>query len=103
MGEKLPMRNSNSRKNSQLPWWIRIRSTKPDCIYYFGPFASLQEAQNYSPGYLEDLVEEKALIVKVDIDQYQPQDLTIPSENPLPSSPFWIKHKYLEQYHNIES
>lgn len=101
MSEQLSMENSNSWQNSQLPWWIRITTTKPDCTYYFGFFASLVEAQNHSPGYLKDLVEEKAQIAKVDIDQYQPQDLTIPSENTLPSSPFFIRHKYLEQYHNI--
>ena len=71
------MGNLNFEKNFQLPWWVRIVTTNPSFIYYFGPFDSLPEAQNHCPGYIEDLVGEKAQVVIVDIDQYQPQDLTI--------------------------
>ena len=71
------MGNLNFQKNFQLPWWIKIITNKPSCIYYFGPFDSKQEAQYYCPGYLEDLVQEKAQVIFVDIAQYQPQELTI--------------------------
>ncbi len=71
------MRNLNFENNFHLSWWIRIVTTNPSFIYYFGPFDSLPEAQNHCPDYIEDLVKEKAQIILVDINQYQPQDLTI--------------------------
>ena len=79
MSEQLPMGNSNSGENSQLSWWIRISTIHPCYTYYFGAFDSFLEAQNHCPGYIEDLIREKAQVVKVDVDLYQPQDLTIPA------------------------
>ena len=77
--EKLTIDNSNFDQNSQLLWWIRISTIHPCYTYYFGPFDSFLEAQNHCPDYIEDLIWEKARVVKVDIDRYQPQDLTIPA------------------------
>ena len=39
-----------------LAWWVKIRTTRPACEYYFGPFATRQEAVMAQPGYLEDLL-----------------------------------------------
>lgn len=62
---------------NHLPWWIKIQTTVPACTYYFGPFASDQEAQIYEAGYLEDLTLEQAEGILIDIEQTQPQMLTI--------------------------
>ncbi|PSF37191.1 hypothetical protein C7H19_12180 [Aphanothece hegewaldii CCALA 016] len=38
-----------------LPWWIEIETSQPNCLYYFGPFDAIDEARSYESGYLEDL------------------------------------------------
>ena len=68
-------------KQSQLPWWLEIQTTKPSCIYYFGPFASPKEARLYQAGYVEDLVQEQAEGIAIKLKQCQPQELTICSED----------------------
>ncbi|NES84519.1 MAG: DUF1816 domain-containing protein, partial [Moorea sp. SIO2B7] len=50
--------------------------TQPRCTYYFGPFDSFNEAQSHQPGYIEDLQEEGAEGITVEIKQCQPQILT---------------------------
>lgn len=60
-----------------LAWWIEVITNNPYCIYYFGPFGSIQQAQLYQAGYIEDLEQENAQIVSVMIQQQQPQYLTI--------------------------
>lgn len=58
-------------------WWVEVITQEPNCIYYFGPFASSYKAQLYSGGYLEDLEQEKAQVIAVDIKRGQPGELTI--------------------------
>ena len=60
-----------------IAWWIEIITNQPKCIYYFGPFSSSYDAELLSGNYLEDLEQEKAQIVNVDIKRGQPQQLTI--------------------------
>jgi hypothetical protein len=60
-----------------IAWWIEVITNKPNCIYYFGPFSSSSDAQSSSGGYLEDLEQEKAQIINVDIKRGQPKQLTI--------------------------
>jgi hypothetical protein len=36
-----------------MAWWVEIVTKKPDCKYYFGPFASHREAQLSQLGYIE--------------------------------------------------
>ena len=60
-----------------IAWWIEVITNQPKCIYYFGPFSSSYDAQVSSEGYLEDLEQEKAQIVNVDIKRGQPKQLTI--------------------------
>lgn len=59
-----------------LSWWIEISTHTPHCLYYFGPFDSKEEAQESQLGYIEDLEEEGALEIKVEITQIQPTVLT---------------------------
>jgi hypothetical protein len=67
-------------RKTQLPWWIEIRTKLPACIYYFGPFESKKEARLSQHGYIEDLVEEKAQGITVELKKCQPHMLTIYQE-----------------------
>lgn len=58
-------------------FWVEITTEQPRCTYYFGPFASTSEAQEASPGYIEDLKEEGAQGIRTAIKQMKPDDLTI--------------------------
>ncbi len=64
----------------QTPWWIKITTEVPKCIYFFGPFDSSSEAQVLQNGYIEDLKGENALGIDVEIQQGQPKELTIMEE-----------------------
>ncbi len=67
----------NLFQNQKNPkWWIEIKTTIPQCLYYFGPFDSYEEAQLHLPGYIEDLIEEKAINILVSIKKCQPNNLT---------------------------
>jgi hypothetical protein len=68
-----------------LAWWVEVITEDPSCIYYFGPFVSDKEAKLNQSGYIEDLEQEEAKIITVDIKQYQPKSLTI-CEVELPES-----------------
>nr|WP_275333517.1 DUF1816 domain-containing protein [Nodosilinea sp. TSF1-S3]MDF0367098.1 DUF1816 domain-containing protein [Nodosilinea sp. TSF1-S3] len=58
-------------------WWIEIITSKPQCIYYFGPFATLQEAEAMEPGFVEDLLEEGVYTLQAIVKQCHPTQLTI--------------------------
>lgn len=64
-----------------LAWWIEVLTDNPSCVYYFGPFVNRQEAKSHLGGYLEDLQQENAQILVVDIKQDQPEILTACQEN----------------------
>jgi hypothetical protein len=59
------------------PWWVRIRTTEPQCIYYFGPFEYKIEAFMAQFGYIKDLKQENAQGIQVKINQFSPKELTI--------------------------
>jgi len=58
-------------------WWVEIVTKKPDCKYYFGPFASHRVAQLSQLGYIEDLERERPKLIAIEIKQCQPKELTI--------------------------
>lgn len=60
-----------------MAWWVEIVTKKPDCKYYFGPFASHREAQISQLGYIEDLERERPKLIAIEIKQCQPKELTI--------------------------
>lgn len=68
-------------KKQSLPWWVVIQTAKPRCTYYFGPFESAEEATQNQAGYIEDLTEEGAQGIAVEIQQCQPQVLTIEEDD----------------------
>lgn len=59
-----------------FPWWVKIYTAKPRCLYYFGPFDSMAEAKENQAGYIEDLEKEGAEGMTVSIEQCKPQELT---------------------------
>ena len=65
-------------KTRKLNWWIRIVTNKPRYIYYFGDFNNFWEAESLLKGYIKDLKEEGAEIVDIQINPFQPKQLTIP-------------------------
>lgn len=65
------------KPSPKMPWWIKITTEVPKCTYFFGPFDSSAEANQLELGYIEDLKEEKAQGIKVEIQQCEPKDLTI--------------------------
>lgn len=77
-----------SIRDSLAPWWVQIQTTVPACQYYFGPFASIEEAEAHQAGYVEDLVHEQALEIVAKISRCQPEVLTLCEEDDLylPSS-----------------
>src|SRR3712207_467994 len=60
-----------------IGWWVKIVTKKPDCLYYFGPFASHREAQLSQLGYIEDLEQERPQLIAIEIKQCKPKELTI--------------------------
>lgn len=59
------------------PWWLKITTAQPQCVYYFGPFSSQREATSNIAGYRADLEAEQARIVDVKLNQtYPPAQLT---------------------------
>ena len=69
--------NRSNGYKKQTPWWVEVSTTQPKCLYYFGPFDSLEEATHNQMGYIEDLREENAQGIKWRIKQTQPQALTV--------------------------
>lgn len=60
-----------------LAWWIEIVTESPQCTYYFGPFASSQDAESAKAGYIQDLEGEGAQGIRVSIERHNPDNLTI--------------------------
>jgi hypothetical protein len=60
-----------------LAFWVKISTESPKCIYYFGPFMTLKDAQISQTGYIEDLEVEGAQGIKVNIKRCKPNTLTI--------------------------
>lgn len=65
----------------QGAWWVKIVTQQPNCLYYFGPFDSEEEAKTNETGYLQDLESEGAQEIQVIIYQGQPQKLTVFEDN----------------------
>lgn len=77
------------KKTDHLPYWLKISTESPQCTYYFGPFDSPLEAKALQMGYVEDLVEENARGISVELQQRsQPEELTMSQEDIV--IPDWI-------------
>ena len=58
-------------------WWVKITTDLPNCTYYFGPFATMNEADTHQLGYIEDLESEFATGIHASIERCHPAHLTI--------------------------
>ena len=70
-------------RQSRFLWWLEIKTAKPYCTYYFGPFANSLEARRHMSGYVEDLVAEQAEGITIKLKQCQPKELTFSSDSEL--------------------
>jgi hypothetical protein len=59
------------------PYWIEIKTNNPTYVYYFGHFDSPLAAKLMEKDYIDDLIDESAIVVSVKIKQCQPEELTI--------------------------
>ncbi|MEM6435025.1 MAG: DUF1816 domain-containing protein [Cyanobacteria bacterium P01_D01_bin.115] len=59
------------------PWWVKVHTQAPRCVYFFGPFDSAREAKSYRQGYVEDLVHEGAQGIRTATHRGNPPRLTI--------------------------
>ncbi len=64
-------------EQSELAWWVKIDTAQPLCTYYFGPFVSTKEAELAQSGYVEDLEQEEAQGISIQIEWCQPNELTL--------------------------
>ena len=64
-------------KTPAVMWWVKIKTARPACTYYFGPFDSQSEAIASEGGYLEDLMAENAQGISIEVKQDRPKVLTI--------------------------
>lgn len=60
-----------------LAWWVEVVTENPRCTYYFGPFSDADTAQAAKPGYVEDLMQEGAQGISVNVKRCKPSKLTI--------------------------
>lgn len=60
----------------EFGWWVKIITLLPECTYYFGSFASIQEAASALTDYREDSKQEGAKGMMVWIEQCKPEKLT---------------------------
>jgi Domain of unknown function (DUF1816) len=58
-------------------WWVEILTIQPKCLYYFGPFATGNDAHMAIPGYVEDLEGESAQGIQTQVKRCKPDQLTI--------------------------
>ncbi|WP_009631193.1 DUF1816 domain-containing protein [Synechocystis sp. PCC 7509] len=58
-------------------WWVEVVTQNPRCTYYFGPFLSINEARTAINGYVEDLEQEGATEINLQVKRCKPQSLTI--------------------------
>lgn len=67
----------NAFQNFGLAWWVEIVTRNPRCTYYFGPFLSSSDAKAALSGYVEDLENEGAQGIVINVKRCKPDALTI--------------------------
>lgn len=68
---------TNVSQNLGLAWWVEVNTQSPHCTYYFGPFLNSTEAKASMKGYVEDLEQEGAQGISVEIKRCKPGVLTV--------------------------
>ncbi len=67
----------NALNNIGLAWWVEIVTQNPHCTYYFGPFLNAADAKSAIKGYVDDLEQEGAQGIAIDVKRCKPNVLTI--------------------------
>ena len=68
----------------ESPYWLKITTKVPKCTYYFGPFDSSLEAKGLQAGYIEDLMQEEAQGIHIELQRSpQPKQLTFCEDDSL--------------------
>jgi hypothetical protein len=67
----------NTLDNFGLAWWVEIGTQNPRCTYYFGPFLTATDAKTAIKGYVEDLEQEGAQGIAINVKRFRPNALTI--------------------------
>lgn len=62
---------------SKIPYWLEIKTKNPSCTYYFGHFDHPIAARLMQQGYIQDLIEEKAIVTSIKLKRGNPEQLTI--------------------------
>ncbi len=57
-------------------WWVELHTARPQCTYFFGPFATAAEAEASKIGYIQDLSGEGAEGITVHVRWCKPRQLT---------------------------
>ena len=75
--------SSSSVKNSgsdilKLYWWLEIKTSRPACVFYFGPFYSETEAKVSQYSHIDHLIQEKFQGITLEVKQLEPKELMIP-------------------------
>ncbi|MBW4634065.1 MAG: DUF1816 domain-containing protein [Iphinoe sp. HA4291-MV1] len=68
---------TNVFDNFGFAWWVEIVTQNPRCTYYFGPFVGSTDAKAAIKGYVEDLEQEGAQGIIVNVKRCKPSTLTI--------------------------
>ena len=58
-------------------WWIEVLTVQPNCTYYFGPFVNATQAEGAVKDYVEDLENESAQGIQIQVKRCKPVRLTI--------------------------
>ncbi|MBF1999838.1 MAG: DUF1816 domain-containing protein [Synechococcales cyanobacterium M58_A2018_015] len=64
-----------------LAWWVEVVTAAPNCTYYFGPYATAEEAKAAQPGFINDLEQEGACEIQAVVKRCKPKQLTIFEED----------------------
>lgn len=67
----------NTLDHFGLAWWVEIGTQNPRCTYYFGPFLTATDAKTAIKGYVEDLEQEGAQGLAINVKRFRPNVLTI--------------------------
>jgi hypothetical protein len=76
-----PLPKEGTLASAQITWWTKLYTINPFCIYHFGPFDKIAEAESARFDYIQDLENEGAKVVFVKFTQLIPQNLTLEFKN----------------------
>ena len=76
------LESTSSLKNSgsdilKLYWWLEIKTSRPACVFYFGPFYSEKEAKLSQYSHIDRLIQEKFQGITPEIKQLETKELMI--------------------------